>query len=221
MGQSSQPKRLIIGLVQLTLVWLSQTASTPALSDPPSDTTLKPDVPQLAVPVPKPPLKGGVQHRDILDPPVAKPLNGSASDGGKTLKGKASGGKTNAGLLKRKAQSDKIKQDLLNAETQLGIGIIGVKFVMAFGKPPVINRVFPGTPAFDQGLRPDDIIVAVDGVPTFGLTKDEVYGMIVGIPNTPVQLSIRRNSDFIVCRMNRMDFNDLKDPQVRRDYQNM
>jgi C-terminal processing protease CtpA/Prc len=106
----------------------------------------------------------------------------------------------------------------LNAQVASGIGIIGVKFVLAFGRPPVINRVFPGTPAAVVGLRNNDVIVAVDGIPTYGLTKEEVYQMIVGSPGTPVTVTVSRNGDYVPRTMNRMDFNDITDPIVRRDY---
>jgi hypothetical protein len=205
----------------ILLTFLGLTSSSLALSEPEAEPMLKLDVPRLGTPINKPPLKGGVQHNDVLSPTPGKTLNGSAGASKSKLKGKAEAGTGLGGLIKRNAKTDVPKQDTLNAQAELGIGIIGVKFIMAFGRPPVINRVFPGTPAFDQGLRPDDIILAVDGVPTFGLTKDEVYSMIVGTPNTPVQLSIRRNRNFLVARMNRMDFNDIKDPRVRRDYQSM
>jgi len=206
--------------VPLLLAFLSVSVIPVALGEPEAEPLLKLDVPRLAAP--KPPLKGSVQQNVAPTPPVApKPLSGAASDSNKTLNGKANS-KSIGGLFKRKPKVDaEVKQDTLNAQAQLGIGIIGVKFVMALGRPPVINRVFPGTPAFEQGLKRDDIIVAVDGVPTFGLTKDEVFNMIVGTPNTPVSISIRHNQDFRVCKMIRMDFNDIKDPQVRRDYQSM
>jgi hypothetical protein len=206
--------------VPIALAVLSLSVIPVALSEPEAEPMLKLDVPKLAAP--KPPLKGGVQQTVTPPPPApAKPLNGGTSDSSKTLNGKS---KANGlgGLFKRKPKLDaETKQDMLNAQAQLGIGIIGVKFVMALGRPPVINRVFPGTPAFEQGLKTDDIIVAVDGVPTFGLTKDEVFNMIVGTPNTPVSISVRHNQDFRVCKMIRMDFNDIKDPRVRRDYQSM
>jgi PDZ domain len=206
--------------VPILLALLSVSVIPVALGEPEAEPLLKLDVPRLAAP--KPPLKGSVQQTVTPTPPVApKPLNGAATDTSKTLNGKANS-KSIGGLFKRKPKIDvEVKQDTLNAQAQLGIGIIGVKFVMALGRPPVINRVFPGTPAFEQGLKRDDIIVAVDGVPTFGLTKDEVFNMIVGTPNTPVSISIRHNQDFRVCKMIRMDFNDIKDPQVRRDYQSM
>jgi hypothetical protein len=185
-------------------------------------------MPELKLAVPKfdttpkkkmTPLKGSVQHSEPLAPKKV-PLNGQAGTGGYkggNLSGKAAADSGN--LSKSKAKEAKV--DNLNAELQSGIGIIGVKFIMAFGRPPVINRVFPGTPAAEKGLRPNDIIIAVDGIPTYGLSKDEVYNMIVGAPRTPVTISFRRRNDFQVKTMERMDFNDITDPIVRRDYQSM
>jgi len=181
---------------------------------------LKPDVPKLDNSTPekteqaergqKGPLQGKVQHNE-------KAYNGSPilkSGAGRTgryipnLKGKASDGQLSAGA----------RDDRLNAQAESGIGIIGVKFVMFMGRPPVINRVFPQTPAAQRGLLPNDVIVAVDGVPTLGLSKEEVYDMIVGTPGTDVTLSLRREGDYKVVTMTRMDLNDITDPFVRRDY---
>jgi C-terminal processing protease CtpA/Prc len=218
-------------LVLMTILQLSSNGSWAAGAEP----ELKPDIPKLDLSnKPKTPLKGGVQHNAVLKPDKPKSLNAKlGTDNGNTLKGKTAdnnkdtlkgkaGDNGDANLAKRQAKLDREKkQDALDAELTSGIGIIGIKFMMTFGRPPVINRVFPGTPASDKGLLPNDIILAVDGVPTFGLSQAEVYNMIIGTPNTPVTLSLRRNSDFSSCRMNRMDFNDIKDPRVRRDYQNM
>lgn len=106
----------------------------------------------------------------------------------------------------------------LQADVESGIGIIGVKFVLFAGRNPVINRVFPLTPAFKSGIQPNDVIVAVDGVPTMGLSKEEVYDMIVGTPGTTVTLSVQSSGDFRAVTMVRMDLNDITDPFVRRDY---
>lgn len=106
----------------------------------------------------------------------------------------------------------------LNAQVQSSIGIVGVKFVTTTGHPPVINQVFPGTPAAEVGLSINDVIVAVDGVPTAGLSKDEVFDLIVGSPGTSVTLSIRRRGDFHAVTCTRMDINLLTDPRIRRDY---
>jgi C-terminal processing protease CtpA/Prc len=96
--------------------------------------------------------------------------------------------------------------------------IIGVKFEMVIGRPPTIKIVFSGTPASEEGVRSNDVIVAVDGIPTYGLSKEEVYDLIVGTPHTPVTLSLQRGQDFSVKKLMRMDFNDIPDPQVKADY---
>jgi len=182
---------------------------------------LKLDIPKLDLSLKRKkmaPLKGSVRHSEKIPSKAKAPQTGYAGANQNTgVLGKGTADKS--GFLKGKAKQD--RSDTLSAELQSGIGIIGVKFIMAFGRPPVINRVFPGTPAAENGLRPNDVIVAVDGIPTFGLTKDEVYNMIVGTPRTPVTISFRRKSDFQVRTMQRMDFNDITDPQIRRDYQNM
>lgn len=178
---------------------------------------LKPDLPKLDIHKPeKPaeirhPLKGSIQHSEHIKD--RNQLNGNlgqgAMDSGKekdSLKGNLRGGRVRGGLTQA---------------ANSGLGIIGVKFIMGFGRPPTINRVFPGTPAAEAGMRPRDVIIAVDGIPTFGLSKDEVYSMIVGKPNTEVTISFQRNRDFQVRKLTRMDLYQIPDPQVRRDYLNM
>lgn len=124
----------------------------------------------------------------------------------------------------RKGQTDTLKAKVnesggpMHAQAESSIGIIGVKFVATAGKPPVINEVFPNTPADKVGLRVYDVIVAVDGVPTSGLSKDEVFDLIVGTPGTQVSLSILRNGDYSAVTCTRMDINELIDPRIRRDY---
>jgi len=193
-------------------------AVVPALAEQP---LLKPDVPKLDTPSDSPadsspqfrqraPLKGQIEHSERVVPPPQRQLRSGAQSGSL---GGYQRGSADSNRLRGRAGSD-----VLQAEAQSGIGIIGVKFVMFMGRPPVINRVFPGTPAMSKGLRIDDIILAVDGVPTYGLTKEEVYDMIVGTPGTPVTLSVVRKGEFLVVTMNRMDLNDITDPFVRRDY---
>jgi hypothetical protein len=212
-------RRLTGGLLLLPIIFLFNLPASLADSDP----ELKSDTPKMDFTVPQSStvLKGGVQHQESVATPKpsnnTKPLNGNATNNtGKTGLGKLGflKGKTD----KQKPFKAKLSNDTLSASAQQGVGIIGVKFILAFGRPPVINRVFPGTPSWDAGLRNGDVIVAVDGVPTFGLTKEEVYNMIVGLPNTQVTVSVSRNGEFIAKQMSRMDFNDLTDPIVRRDY---
>lgn len=191
---------------------------------------LKPLLPKVdnSTPADKPkrlsPLMGSVQHSDkVTTAPTKTPAPKTAKLTGGAASNQAKLGVKNL-LNAIKGRSDdntlraKVKDDNLKAQAQSSFGIIGVKFVLTLGRPPVINRVFPGTPAWDKGLKFDDQIVAVDGVPTMGLTKDEVYDLIIGSPGTPVALTIMRNGDFMRCTCMRMDINEIRDPMVRRDY---
>jgi len=57
-----------------------------------------------------------------------------------------------------------------------------------------IRRVYPGMPAWRAGLLSGDLITAVDGQPVAGRTVGEVAGTIRGELDTPVTLSIVRES---------------------------
>lgn len=199
---------------------LATNFGTAALADG-EDALLKPDTPKLDTTIPKSKmmLKGGVEHHEAGD------TSNKLSTGASTSTAKIKANKFKFQTATAKPDRSKPLRSSINdggnrlsAAAESGIGIIGVKFVLAFGRPPVINRVFPGTPAAQVGLRNNDVIVAVDGVPTFGLSKEEVYQMIIGSPGTPVTVSVSRNGDITARSMTRMDFNDLTDPMVRRDY---
>lgn len=198
---------------------------TPGVAAPSADgdPVLKMDVPKMDKLPQRQTLKGGVFHHELLAPKPPKLQTGTSNNTAslKTQDSKLSSQKPKHGLLnmfKVKVAKEKAPIDALTAQVPPGTGIIGVKFVLGFGLPPTINRVFPGTPAHAAGLRADDIIIAVDGVPTSGLTKEEVYAMIVGLPDTPVTISVMRKGDFIAKTMSRMDFNDIPDPAVKQDY---
>lgn len=175
-------------------------SSTYKLAEPKLDTTHT-----EAKPKPRLPLTGNIQRTERHHTP---PLRGKSIFGGHYGQAKES--------LRGRAD-DSLSKPLVT-QVQSSVGIIGVKFVATMGHPPVINQVFPGTPAEEKGLRVYDKIVAVDGIPTAGLTKDEVFDLIVGSPGTQVTLSIMRGNDFQAVNCVRMDINELTDPRVRRDY---
>ncbi len=210
----------------------SATVTGPVHAQAVSDTQapiLKPDVPKfdLTPPPPSRTLKGGVQHEATELSVGEKDLtqNKKLSTGvmdifkkKKTPKLSSQTAKTApATPLRAGTNANGLTGNAANTVPN-GIGIIGVKFLLSFGRMPIINRVFPGTPAYLMGLHARDVIVAVDGVPTLGLSKEDVYGMIVGKPDTEVTISIRRDGDFLAKTMKRMDFNDIPDPAVRQDY---
>jgi len=184
---------------------------------------LKPDLPKMAEPkheqaLPtRRQLKGSVQHSEVIKPNSAQSHMGTSEngqiDGSSKLNGSLGKGMFN---LKSKKFSGGINQ---NRES--GLGIIGLKFAIYLGRTPIIYQVFPETPAAAAGLQPRDTIIAIDGIPTFGLSKNEVYNMIVGKPGTEVTLSYTHNRNFQTRTLIRMDVNAIPDPRVRRDYLSM
>ncbi len=56
----------------------------------------------------------------------------------------------------------------------------------------VVLFPYEGTPSFKAGIRPADIIVAVDGKSTEGLDSTEVVNMLKGPKGTHVQVSVSR-----------------------------
>ena len=58
----------------------------------------------------------------------------------------------------------------------------------------VVTRVFPDSPAREEGVQPGDVIVAVDGVDVTELQLDEIIGMIRGPEGSRVDLTVLRPS---------------------------
>ena len=59
----------------------------------------------------------------------------------------------------------------------------------------------PGAPAFRAGIRPGDVIMAVDGKSAEGLSSSEVADMLKGPKGTVVHITMKRvgyndNSEF-------------------------
>src|SRR5215470_3402966 len=58
----------------------------------------------------------------------------------------------------------------------------------------IVLAPFVGTPAYKAGIRPGDVIIAVDGKPTDNLTAGYVSDMLKGAKGTTVHISILRES---------------------------
>jgi carboxyl-terminal processing protease len=58
----------------------------------------------------------------------------------------------------------------------------------------IVLAPFVGTPAYRAGIRPGDVIMAVDGKPTDNLTTPDVADMLKGPKGTTVHISILRES---------------------------
>ncbi len=191
-----------------------------------AEPVFKPDVPKLdslEQAAANSTLKGTIEHRSAkIAPPPRKPKKLSATaakPAENPLNGMLRAQKDKERAIKLKAQNQAfdLKEEFTIPQS---IGIIGVKFFKPIDGPAVINTVFSGTPAAKAGMQVNDMIVAVDGVPTRNLSKDQCYDLIVGSPDTPITVSVMRRTNFGVKQMVRMDFNDIPDPMVRRDYLN-
>ena len=64
---------------------------------------------------------------------------------------------------------------------------------------PMITGVMPGAPAEASGLRANDLIYEVDGVPVYGMSLEQAISLIKGPENTEVTLTIVREGadDFL------------------------
>src|SRR5688500_5807975 len=69
---------------------------------------------------------------------------------------------------------------------------IGVRINETDEGLPQVTSVFPGSPAEAAGLKPDDVIVAVDGKTTVERSMDEVAGWVRGEAGTTAEVTIRR-----------------------------
>ena len=199
----------LVGVPDITPAVLAENESIPGLKP------MTPKVDKIE------PYKAGIEHNKYLEKKAKKKPKKKAKP--KKLKSQADknqfqGRSLFGSKLDNQNLNSSLDSNFLQSQTTRGIGIIGVKFIAYPSQPPVINQVFPGTPAHKAGLLPLDVIVAVDGVPTSGLTKEECYDLIVGTPNTPVTLSIRRGPSFTVYTMTRMDHTELTNPRVGKAY---
>lgn len=72
-----------------------------------------------------------------------------------------------------------------------GIGML-IGAVDARNTQSRVVQPFEGTPAFKAGLRPWDLIMAVDGKSTVGMTTDDVATLLKGPKGTTVTVSVQR-----------------------------
>ncbi|WP_461828788.1 S41 family peptidase [Aquifex sp.] len=80
------------------------------------------------------------------------------------------------------------------SETEGEFGGVGIEITMEKGRPVVVAPI-EGTPAWKAGLRPGDIIIAINGEDTFNMSLIEVVKKIRGKPGTKVKLTILRKGE--------------------------
>ncbi len=83
------------------------------------------------------------------------------------------------------------KEARKNRAKREGFGGVGIRYRLENGYP-LIHDVLPDTPAAGAGIRPGDRIVAIDGTPIQGKTRDEISKMLRGPIHSPVQITVER-----------------------------
>lgn len=73
-------------------------------------------------------------------------------------------------------------------------GVIGV-YVVFTNQRPVVSGVLPNSPAQRAGLRRGDVIVAIDGRDTGGVSVDQASALIRGKAGTTVTLRVQREGE--------------------------
>lgn len=76
-------------------------------------------------------------------------------------------------------------------------------------------KIFPGSPAEQEGIRPGDLFVEAGGKNAEGLGVDEVSALIRGEPGTQVEVLIARNGDLLPVTLTR---ETIKAPSVSGTY---
>ncbi len=94
--------------------------------------------------------------------------------------------------------------DEFEKSTRGTFGGVGVQISLEKGVLKVISPL-EDTPAFNAGIEAGDIITAVDGKTTTGISIDQAVHSIMGKPDTPVRLTIKREGhgepiDFTIMR---------------------
>ncbi len=102
-----------------------------------------------------------------------------------------------------------VQEDVSGAKQLTGIGVIGIRFIHQTGFPSYIEQIYPNSPASKAGLRPNDLVFAIDGIRTDKLSSDSVYQLLAGDPGTKVKVFITRGQSMFNVELVRDDLANL------------
>ncbi len=80
------------------------------------------------------------------------------------------------------------------ASSKTSHGVVGLDLLIQKDRYPVVQAVFWGTPAQQQGVQAGDTIIAVNGVQTIDKSRAQVDVMISDVPGEVVDLTIVRDA---------------------------
>jgi carboxyl-terminal processing protease len=84
---------------------------------------------------------------------------------------------------------------LTQGNFQSSFGGIGATISSNKNREPIIVSTMKDAPAVKAGIKPNDVILAVDGKPTEGLTVDQVVSQVRGPIGTTVKLTVLHEND--------------------------
>ncbi len=82
----------------------------------------------------------------------------------------------------------------MQIQTNGEFGGLGITVGMRDGALTVISPI-DGTPAYEAGVKSEDIILKIDDKSTLNMTLDEAVGLMRGKPKTPILLTVVRKSE--------------------------
>lgn len=99
------------------------------------------------------------------------------------------------------------KEDWEEFETNALGNYVGIGIYMSLDKNDnvVIVSAIAGTPAEDAGLKPEDIIVEVNGENVIGLLMEEVANKVKGEAGTKVKLKVARGEEYLDFEIERKE----------------
>ena len=110
-----------------------------------------------------------------------------------------------------------IREDVSKVKPQTGIGVIGLLFIHQTGYPSYVQQVYSNSPASRAGIKPKDLIFAIDGIRTDYLTSEGVYNLLSGEPGTKVKIFITRGQTMFNVELQREDLANFS-PDVQNRY---
>jgi len=99
---------------------------------------------------------------------------------------------------------DPTAHEMMKSETEGKFGGVGIRIAIREGRLTVVTPL-PGTPAYELGILPGDIIMKIEGKDTKDITISQAVELLRGTPGTKVTISILREGvkdliDFTITR---------------------